>query len=61
MSIEYPNGSPRSEETFNQALRALIHDARDHDVNVLGGWECRTDGNGDYEAVIVELSESEGD
>jgi selenophosphate synthetase-related protein len=58
MSIDFPDDAPRSEEMFEQALRNLIHGARKQGVNVLGGWECRTDGDGDYEAVIVELSES---
>lgn len=46
-----------TDEEFNDALNGLIQSAHANDVDVEGGWECRTrSGNPDWDVVILEVS-----
>lgn len=56
MAITIPEDALTTRRSFHEALQAIIRRSRENDVDVNGGWECRTDGLGDYEAVIVELT-----
>jgi hypothetical protein len=56
MPLDIPPDAVNSEEAFGAALTEVIRVARANGVEVLGGWECRTGAEADYEAVIVELS-----
>lgn len=44
-------------DSFNRALTTLLLAAFDNGVDVVGGWDCSTDGDSpDWDAVVVELA-----
>ncbi|MFD1513183.1 hypothetical protein [Halomarina rubra] len=44
-------------DSFNHALATLLLAASDNGVDVAGGWDCSTDGDGpDWDTVILELA-----
>jgi nicotinamide riboside kinase len=59
MTITISDDDLQTRTAFHEALTAIVRRARENAVVVEGGWECRTDGGGNYEAVIVELLDSE--
>jgi hypothetical protein len=58
MAIEFPDGEPNSPEEFQRMLTALLSVASENGIEVLGGWECRSDDE-DWEAVIVSLERAD--
>ena len=52
-SIDSPTEDVSTEEEFNRALGALIHNARDNDVDITGGW--RADGVDELHEYGIEI------
>lgn len=51
---------PTTRESLDEALRALLQQAHENDVDVKGGWECRNgDGYPDWDIVITEVEKPE--
>lgn len=50
------SNGPTTRESLDEALRALLQQAHENDVDVKGGWECRNgDGYPDWDIVITEV------
>lgn len=54
------SNGPTTREKLDEALRTLLQQAHDNDVNVKGGWECRNDDEyPDWDVVITEVEKPE--
>jgi hypothetical protein len=54
--------APVTEDELQAELEALLRQARESDVDVRGGWECRSgDGAPDWDVVVTELRTDGGD
>lgn len=51
-------GGPTTDEEFQRQSTQLLRTAAANDIDVRGGWLCRTDGDGtaDWDLEIVEVA-----
>lgn len=53
--------SPTTAGQLHEELQALIREAHDNDIDVIGGWECR---NGpeypDWDILVTEVTKRSG-